>query len=442
MRSAGPGRDEELAAAIGVVFERACPPNEPGVAAIVARNGQVIFRRGYGLANVELGVPITPELLFRIGSVTKQFTAVAILMLAEDGMLSLDDDLTRFLPDYPIRGQTITVEHLLTHTSGIKSYTSLPDWPSLWRKDLTIDELVGLFKDQPPDFAPGERFLYNNSGYILLGAIVEWVSGQSYEQFLTERIFGPAGMARTCYDQTARIIHGRVSGYEQDKDGLVNAPYLSMTQPFAAGGLLSSVDDLLRWDEALHGDRLVSAATLERALTSARLNDGTPTGYGYGWAIVDDEGHRVIEHSGGIHGFRSHALRLPDEHVFVAVLANGTSENLAPLPLAVKAARLTIGQPYQDPAEVALEPAVHDAYVGDYRGAGGDHKAISRDGDHLFIRWANGTRLEIRPTSPTEFFVKGDVFTRLRFSSRAHDGAVVLTIQGRSGPATVATREV
>jgi len=249
-----PVSDENLAKAINETLAQTYKSNEPGSAVVVVNGGRVIFRKGYGMANLELGVPVEPDMVFRLGSVTKQFTAVAVLMLAEQGKLSLDDDITKFIPDYPAKTQRVTVEQLLTHTSGIKSYTSLPEWLLMWRKDTELNELIGLFKDKPADFAPGERWAYNNSGYVLLGAIIEKASGQSYQDFIEKNIFQRLGMAHSFYDNTARVIPRRVTGYSKGKDGYINAPYLSMTQPHAAGALVSSVDDLALWDAALYTD--------------------------------------------------------------------------------------------------------------------------------------------------------------------------------------------
>ncbi|MGH9971179.1 MAG: serine hydrolase domain-containing protein, partial [Pyrinomonadaceae bacterium] len=207
-QSAG-ASDRELTTAINEALEKTFKPDEPGAAVIAVKDGKVIFRKGYGLANVELGVPVEPDMVFRLGSVTKQFTAVAILMLAEQNKLSLDDDITKFLPDYATKGHKITIEQLLTHTSGIKNYTSLPEWLSGWRKDMTVKEIIDLFKDQPMDFAPGERWSYSNSGYILLGAIIEKVSGQTYQEFIEKNIFTPLGMKHSYYDNTARLIPRR-----------------------------------------------------------------------------------------------------------------------------------------------------------------------------------------------------------------------------------------
>src|SRR5262245_14603121 len=347
--------NQELAEAIDALLAEAYQPDGPGAAVVVVKDGETLFRKGYGLANLELGVPIAPDMVFRLASITKQLTAVAILMLAEQGALALDNDIAAFFPDYPTQGHTITVEHLLTHTSGIRSYTSMPEWLPLWRKDFTVAELIELFKDQPMDFAPGEKWAYNNSGYILLGSIIEKVSGKTYEQFLQQQIFEPLGMRHSYYDSTARIIPRRVSGYGKGREGYENAPYLSMTQPHAAGALASSVDDLALWDAGLYTDRLIKPETLRRAFISSTLSDGGATDYGYGWGVGEYAGHRTVEHSGGIHGFRTYALRLPDDEVFVALLTNNGSGEHNPEYLAVKIAALTIGQPYPEPTAIGID---------------------------------------------------------------------------------------
>jgi CubicO group peptidase (beta-lactamase class C family)/uncharacterized protein YneR len=440
-----PALDMDLTQAIDALVEPVCKPSEPGAAVIVARNGTVVFRKGYGLANLELGVPIEPQMVFRLGSITKQFTAVAILMLVEQGALSLDDDLTTFWAHYPTHGHRITVEHLLTHTSGIKSYTSMPEWLSLWRQDMTVEEIIALFKDQPMDFVPGDRWAYSNSGYHLLGAIIEKVSGQTYEQFLTQHIFDPLGMTHSGYDHVERIVPGRVAGYQKGSEGYENAPYLSMTHPYAAGGLLSSVDDLVLWDEALYKDKLLAQDTLEQAFTPAVLRTGTATGYGYGWGMTSYEEHRMIEHGGGIPGFLTYAIRLPDDHLFVAVLMNSTAAEPPPEQLAVKIAALAIGHPYQEPVAITLDTATLDAYVGVYQVDENEHdeQVVTRDGDWLSIQRTGGKREEILPLSPTEFFFK-DSFarfaTRLRFTTTDEGAVTSLEVRGRFGPAESATK--
>jgi D-alanyl-D-alanine carboxypeptidase len=232
--AAGP----EIAGQMDALLSAAYAPAGPGAAVLVMKDGTPLLRKGYGLANLDLGVPIRPEMVFRLGSITKQFTAVGILRLVHEGKVSLDDDITRFLPEYPTHGLRITVENLLTHTSGIRNYTDMASWLALWRKDFTVPSLIDLFKDKPMQFSPGERFEYDNSCYILLGAILEKASGRGYADFIRQRIFEPLGMKHSYYGAIDPIIPGRVAGYERAGYGFVNATYLSMTQPYAAGSLL------------------------------------------------------------------------------------------------------------------------------------------------------------------------------------------------------------
>ena len=427
--------DEVLTASIKEMLDKTYKPDEPGAAVIVVREGKVIFRRGYGMANLELGVPVEPDMVFRLGSITKQFTAVAILMLAEQGKLSLDDDLSKFLPDYPTKGQRITIEHLLAHTSGIKNYTALPEWLAGWRKDMTVKEIVNLFKDQPQDFAPGERWSYSNSGYFLLGAIIEKASGQTYQEFIEKNIFAPLGMKHSYYDNTARLIPRRVTGYSKGPDGYRNAAYLSMTQPYAAGSLMSSVDDLALWDAALYTEKLVKQQSLKQAWTPRLLTNSKPTNYGYGWSMRSYEDRPIIEHGGGVNGFATYALRLPDDRVFVAILSN--RDSMSPGAVAFKVAALAIGKPYQEPVAIKLTPSQLDQIAGVYE-LEKEELIIRRDGERLFAGFPDGGRAEITPSSETEFFIK-DSLTRLSVTKSA-GGVTALVLRGRYGTDQVARR--
>jgi CubicO group peptidase (beta-lactamase class C family) len=382
-------------------------PDEPGAAVLVQKNGATLLRAGFGMANAELGVRIEPSMVFRLGSVTKQFTAMAVLMLAQEGKLGLDDPLTKYLPGYPIGDRTITVSHLLAHTSGIRSYTALPGFVAGIGKDYTHDELVALFSKEPFDFNPGERFLYNNSGYFLLGMIIEKASGEPYEQFLRRRIFQPLGMSHSGYGFMGPVVPGRAAGYDRDPNGMmVNTPWMSMTQPYSAGALVSSVDDLALWDAALYTDTLLSAPMRERMFTSFTLNSAAPTGYGCGWSLGELQGVATQEHGGGINGFSTHVLRIPSEKIYVAVLSNNTGASLPAGAVARNLAARAMGKPLEEKKVAAIDPVIVDAYVGDYELAPGFILTISREGGRFFAQATGQSRAEIFPQSETEFFLK------------------------------------
>ncbi|MBN2146582.1 MAG: serine hydrolase [Anaerolineales bacterium] len=425
--------DTELLGKMDEFLKAVYLPDQPGAAVIVMKGGQVLLRKGYGLANLELGVPVEPHMVFRLGSITKQFTAVCILMLLEQGKLSLQDDLTLFLPDYPTQGRKITIEHLLTHTSGIKSYTDMPEWLPLWRKDMSLQELIAIFKDQPLEFEPGERFLYNNSGYILLGAIIEQVSGMPYAEFVQKQIFDRLGMAHSLYDDPVRLVPGRVAGYTSTPDGFANSPYLSMSQPYAAGSLASCVDDLVRWDAAQYTAELMRPETLGLAFQSAKLSDGSPTGYGFGWGISEYEGHLFIEHGGGINGFSCGGVRVPDFQVYVAVLTNLDAPKLDPSMVAFQLATMAIGKPYTEPVPIELPLEALDSYVGVYQIKENEERVVTRDGSKVYSQRTGGMRLELIPYAEDAFFIKEapDRF----FFDRAGDGQVEgMRVVRRFGP--------
>ena len=309
----------------------------------------MIYRKAAGMAQMELGVPLQPDVVFRLGSITKQFTAVAIMMLVQQGKLALSDPIEKHLPGYPTQGHTITIEHLLTHTSGIQSYTGIPGWMTgRIRNEMTVAELVDGFKKEPMDFAPGERFAYNNSGYVLLGAIIEKASGMSYEAFVNANIFTPLGMTQSFYGSNEPLIAKRAQGYSQREGKVVNAAILSMTQPYAAGSLVSSVDDLAKWDAALYTDTLLPQAARDKMWTPYALRSGKSTDYAFGWGVATLRGTVSIEHGGGIFGFSTHALRIPDARVYVAVLCNSDAPPANPAYVARRLAAIAIGKPFPD----------------------------------------------------------------------------------------------
>nr|MBP6823404.1 serine hydrolase [Acidobacteriota bacterium] len=334
----------------------------------------------------------------------------------------------KFLPDYPTQGHKITIEHLLTHTSGIKSYTSLPEWLPLWRKDMAMKELIDLFKNKPMEFAPGDSWNYNNSAFVLLGAIIEKITGQSYGEFVEKNIFTPLGMTQSFYDNTQRVIPRRAAGYSKNGSGYANAQYLSMSQPHAAGSLMSTVDDLAKWDASLYTEKLVKQESLKKAWTPFVMNGGRPTNYGYGWGITTLEGERMITHGGGINGFTCDVVRLPESKVYVAILTNRDSgtANLAP-----KIAAMVAGRPMREPVAIKL-PSL-DKYVGTYQLNEKEVIAVTLENDSLFFQHPRAGKREILPISETEFFLKGQSSVRASFK-RQDDAITALVIRSGFAP--------
>ena len=295
----------------------------PGLSLAVVRGGAVVRAGGYGLASLELDVQVTPETIFQIGSITKQFTATAIMMLVEEGKIGLEESVTHALEGLPAAWESVTVRHLLDHTSGIKSFTGIPDvMARLTFLPTSRDEVLALVAGEPLEFAPGEQFAYNNTGYYLLGHIIERASGQPYGDFLQERIFAPLKMGATRVNDMKDILPDRACGYEWAEDKWRNADHISMTWPFSAGALVSTVLDLAKWDAALGSKSLLPKSVWERMWTPATLTDGTKADYGFGWVVSDYQGHPSVGHSGGIPGFMSHAERFPEDDLTVIVLTN------------------------------------------------------------------------------------------------------------------------
>jgi CubicO group peptidase (beta-lactamase class C family) len=395
------------------------PAGEPGASILIAKEGEVIYRKAFGMANLELEVPLNPENVFEIGSITKQFTAICILMLMEEGKLSLQDDITTFIPDYPTHGYSITVHHLLTHTSGIKSYTSMETWPAEWRKDFKPMELVDFFKNEPMDFAPGEQFLYNNSAYFLLGIVIEKASGLSYEEFLEQKIFKPLGMDNSYYGSKTRLIPHRAAGYQQRDNTFFNSEYLSMTQPGAAGSIMSTVDDMWIWMQAVRDNALISNASKDKAFTNYALNDGGPITYGYGWMPNEINGSPTLEHGGGIFGYTTNGIWLPEEQVYVIILTN--RDDIGPGTISTRIAAHAIGKPYpQEPENIQVEEEILASYTGVYEFEDGSVRYIRLEDGHLVSQRAGGSPFPLFPVSETKFQFE-DSFASIEFNSSRDD---------------------
>jgi len=323
--------------------------------ALVAENGKVIYNGGFGLANVEWGIPNTPDTKFRLGSITKQFTATVILQLVEQGKIKLDGKLSDYLPEYrKDTGDKVTIHHLLTHTSGIPSYTNQPGFlENVSRNPYKVDEFVKKYASGDLEFEPGSKYSYNNSGYFLLGAIIERVTGKPYEQVLKQNIFDPVGMKNTGYDHHNTIILKRASGYTKTPV-LSNAAFLDMSIPYAAGSLYSTVEDLYLWDQALYTDKLLSAASKELMYKPFLQN------YAYGWVVrnasfkQNNNDIQMIAHNGGINGFTTTIVRFPKEKNLIVMLDNTGSGYLDRLSESI--AKILYSQPYEQPKISIVAP--------------------------------------------------------------------------------------
>jgi len=293
----------------------------PGGAFMVARKGEVIYQKAFGKANLELGVDLTAESVFQLGSMTKQFTAVAVLLLEQQDKLKVTDPISKYIKDYP-GGDKITIHQLLTHTSGIKDFTKMKELAGIAQKEMTPKMMVSFFKDEPVDFAPGAHFEYNNSGYVLLGYLIELISGEAYAGFIQQHIFDPLGMAHSYYASDRKVIYNRAYGYQKKENGYVNKTVINFSVPFASGSLMSTLADLLKWQNALNQNKLLNANETQQAFSRYKLNNGELFNYGYGWHIKDMGGLPVRAHGGSIFGFKSMGVYVPVQDIYVVGLTN------------------------------------------------------------------------------------------------------------------------
>ena len=368
---------------------------------LIGKGDQVLFARGYGLANAEFNITNTPQTKFRLGSITKQFTAMAIMLLAEKGKLSLEDPISKYIENSPEPWKDVTIHHLLSHTGGVPSFTSLPTYGASMPLPTTPSKTIDRVRTMKLEFKPGEKFNYSNTGYVMLGAIIEKVSGQSYEKYLEENVFMPLGMKNTGYDSPTKILANRASGFEIAGDKLSHASYLDMTIPYAAGALYSTVEDMHQWSMALDDGKLISPASATKMYTPVKNN------YAYGWAIGKRFGRQTIGHGGGINGFQTDITRFPSEKLCVVVLCNNNRSQ--PGQVANGLAAIALGEKYDLPKKrkfITVAPKILDLYVGDYQVAPGLVLSITRDGEHLFGQATGQGKAELHAESETAFFVR------------------------------------
>ncbi len=424
-------RHIQIVASIDQIIGQFIKSDEPGGAVIVVRDGELIFRRAYGMASLELGVKMEPEMVFGIGSLTKQFTAVAVVLLAEKGRLSLTDYIGKYFPDFPGSRQ-IQIKHLLTHTSGIKDYIPLNDFSSRMREDLNNADVLEIVKKEPLEFPAGEKFVYSNSNFALIGGIIEKVTGQSYEQFLRETLFLPLGLARTQFLDNTKVIPGLVSGYELVDGEIRKARLMSYSYLHAAGGMCTNVDDLAKWNNALFDGRIINRASLEDCLAPQNLNNGVSSGMGMGWFVGTLYGKPVVYHGGGIYGFVNHTLYLPGEGLYVAILRNFINRSTDTRRIAEAVAGIVLGEypPPPAPETITLSPEQMSQYVGEFRFDDGSVRRVMLIDGRLYYGIDEKRKVEIFPESPTRFHQPGG---RVQLEFRFDDQEKVVSMVATAG---------
>ncbi|MEZ4757950.1 MAG: serine hydrolase [Flavobacteriales bacterium] len=380
----------------------------PGGAVLIARGNTILYEKAIGLADLATGEALTTDHQFRIASVTKQFAAVAILQLAEAGKLSVGDELQKHL-DFPVKDQPVTIEHLLTHTSGIPDFTrSLAYTPEAYAQDITLPELIALFADEPLEFAPGTQWSYSNSGYILLTAIIEKVSGLTWPAYAQQHLFAPAGMTASSAAITGGPLEREAVGYAEGDQGWEPAYPISLSWPRAAGCIRSTLRDLWAWNRSVLAGTLIQPANVTKAHRPFQLADGSATDYGYGWFLQNVQGSPTIEHNGGIDGFTSASLYLPQEALYVAVLVNrqtSDASDLAPL-----LAAIALGKPYGGPV-VPLSPEAAQGYTGVFVNASGVERYITASEKGLHAQRQGSVVLDLDHLGNDHFIYHGDVIT-------------------------------
>ena len=399
------GQDKQDGKKLDELFINQFNPSQPGCEVLIAKHGEIVYKKAFGSANLQLNVPLRSDMVFNIASITKQFTAVAILQLFENGKLSLDDSVQKFIPDFPSKGRTITIENLLTHTSGIKDYMQI-DYPNvnMERWDFTPEQLIDSFKNYPLDFEPGTKFSYSNSGYYLLGYIIEKISGRRYQDYVQDHLLKPLKLTHTYFDSAGIIIPNRVNGYYKTDSIYKNEDYWSPTIEYAAGGLISNVDDLYKWHTGLYSYQIVKKETLEKAFMPYRLRDGTTIDYGYGWFVRTTNGIKSIEHEGGMPGFVSNEIYFPDEDVYMAILCNCGDTPIDELSVTVSG--IALGKALQKNIEV--DPKTLDQYTGVYKLSVDMNRTIVivKDGDQLVAKVSDAETTPLLFQSETKFQFK------------------------------------
>ncbi|WP_321426788.1 serine hydrolase [uncultured Bacteroides sp.] len=379
-----------------------------GVSVLVSKNGKIIYERGFGYADIGNKVPVTSDTKFRIGSITKQFIAASILKLQEEGKLSVHDTLSKFIPGFP-RGNEVTIHHLLTHTSGIHNYTDRPVFMKYVTMPVTSAQLIDTIKAYPYDFNPGDKWNYSNSGFFILGHIVEKISGKSLDSYLKDTFFKPLGMNSTGIYETKLLLNNEAYGYSYEKGDIIKAVNWDMSWAGGAGAIYSTTKDLNTWNEAIFNGKVLSPESLKAAFTSAELNNKQKTNYGYGWSIQDYRGNKFIGHGGGLHGFLSYLERQPEKNITVVVLCNSTpapdginpSANASLITEYLLWPEMTKQSSFT--SDISVDEKILKKYVGRYHYGQGAVLTVTLEGNQLYAQMTGQSKYPIFPSSNDEF---------------------------------------
>ncbi|WP_223033219.1 serine hydrolase [Hanstruepera marina] len=424
--------------------------NDPGIAILVAKDGKAIYKKALGKSNLELNTPLEINSVFQIGSITKQFTAISILMLVEQGKLNIEDKIGKYIPEYAEVGKDITIHHLLNHTSGIKNKTLLSEKNYTSRMDRSPKELITYFKDEPLEFIPGEKFKYSNAGYILLGQIIETISKQSYGQFIQENIFDKIGMTSSYYGNMKHIIPNRTTGYIVEQNDFINADYMSLSLAYSAGALLSTTEDLLKWQNALLSNTLLKESSIKQAMTPTLLNTGKRIPYGYAFRFSRLENSPVIAHTGSTKGFTSIALFLPKENIYITALTNCNCKNVNNV--AKQVAELFVTSPdtnkvsaiikttKQERKPIAVPAEILNNYTGTYEVKPNVNLTVGLDNTNQLYLLAPGQtkKVELFAETQNHFFVK-IVDAEITFNKNEMNKVISLTMN-QSGRKIIAKK--
>ena len=409
------------------LLESSFPADGPGAAVVVVDDGEVVYSGGRGLADLETKRAITPDTPFKLGSIVKQFTAATVLKLAADGKLSLDDPVSRFFPDWPQPGAGATVRQLLNHSSGIQDYSKIPGWISRNRgRSWTTAELLGVMRDLPAKSKPGEAREYKNGGYVLLGAIVEKVTGRAWHEAIAEGVTGPLGLKTVAFAGSEAAMRTMARGYSEANGRAVPVPVADMSVAHAAGGLVGSVADLGRWAQALHHGKVVGAALYKEMTSPAMLADGSTRPYGFGFRLQQLRGRPVLVHGGAGAGLDADSAYVPSEDLYVAVLANSDEPATDSSILTRRLAALALGEPIPTFTRAEVPLASIEPLFGAYRRDGGPAFHFFERGGKLFLS-SGDNQMEAFAAGGDRFFFGPDRLLWIKFDRKA-DGAHVLEV--------------